>query len=106
MIDIQTEDLMDLKEAAREPVFRSPKTKKPAHVASIYRHVLRGGRAANGERVKLETIRTPSGLRTSRQAVERFIAALTNPDAAPAPTPSQRRREIEAAEKRLELAGI
>jgi hypothetical protein len=75
MIDVFAENLIDFRAVARLRPLRNNKTGKPAGLASIYRYVLRGARAANGERVKLEVVRTPSGLRSSRRAVERFIRA-------------------------------
>lgn len=107
MIDILTEDLIDLRQACRLAVFKNAKTGRPAHIASMYRHVMRGARGAGGERVRLETVRTPSGLKTSTQAVQRFIAALTDPDAdIPAPRSSQRQRELDQADAVLASAGM
>lgn len=107
MIDVFQEDLIDLRQACREPVFRNRLTKKPAHIASVYRYVMRGARAANGERIRLETVRTPRGMLTSREAIVRFIEALTNPDTpTPTPTSATRRRQIEQAEKELAEAGM
>jgi hypothetical protein len=100
MIDIFGEDLIDFRTAAREKVFRHPKTGHPAHISSIYRYVLRGGRASNGERVQLEVVKTPSGLRTSREAIQRFIGAMSNPTAPPALLKS-RAKEITRAESEL-----
>jgi hypothetical protein len=102
MFDVLNEDLIDLRAACREKPFRHRKTGKPAHISSMYRHVMRGARAANGERVRLETVRTPSGLRTSREAVQRFIAALTDPHA-DAPPPRSRVRERQQAGAVAEL---
>ena len=110
MIDAINEDLIDLRQACREKPFRNPKTNKPAHIASLYRHVLRGARDANGSRVRLETIRTPSGLRTSREAIQRFIERLTDPDgtsreSAPIRTRSQRERQVNRDDAELAAAG-
>jgi hypothetical protein len=57
--------------------------------------------------VKLEVIRTPTGLTTTRSAVLRFFAALTG-GIAPAPprTARRREREIGRAERELQEAGI
>jgi hypothetical protein len=104
MIDISSEDLIDLRIACREPVFRS-RGGQPCHVSSLYRHILRGARDANGGRVKLEIVRTPSGLKTSRQAIERFIRQLTDPTA-PLPQTKARRSRQEAAERELRDAGF
>jgi len=105
MIDVLTEDLIDLRTACCERPFRHGRTGKPAHISSLYRHVLRGARAANGERIRLETVLTPSGRRTSREAIQRFIAALTEPGLPP-PTTARRDREREAAEQELAEAGF
>jgi hypothetical protein len=103
MINALNEELIDLREATVLPPFR--RRGKPAHIASIYRYVQRGARAVNGERVRLETIRTPSGMKTSREAVERFLHALTYGEvtATAAVTHS---REHERAEAELLAAGI
>jgi hypothetical protein len=107
MIDVTTEDLIDLQKACREPVYRNCRTGKPTHIATLYRHVMRGARAANGERIRLETIRTPSELRTSREAIQRFINSLTDPDAPVSPTsPKRRKQQIRAAEQELAEAGF
>jgi len=106
MIDVLNEDLIDLREAAGLPPFRNRRTRKPAHSASIYRYAQTGAKASNGEKIRLETVKVPAGLVTSRQAVERFIRALTDPDADPSePTPLQRRKQIDAARTRMAAAG-
>jgi hypothetical protein len=104
MIDLD-EDLIDLRQVCREKPFRNPRTGKPAHISSAYRFILRGARASNGERVKLETIRTPRGLRTSREAITRFIASLTDP-AAPPLSNAARKRQQQRAEAELIGAGF
>lgn len=107
MIDVLVEDLIDLRRACREKPFCNGRTGKPAHIASMYRHVMRGARAANGERVRLETVRTPSGLRTSREAIARFIAALTDPNTPLiASTSALRRRQVDRACAELADAGF
>lgn len=58
---------------------------------------------------RLEAIKTPTGLSTTRSAVLRFFAALTDPDTASKPlarTPARRQRDIAAAERELAAAGI
>lgn len=54
---------------------------------------------------RLETIRTPSGLVTTRSAALRFFAALSGGSVATS-TPGQTRRAHERAERELEAAGI
>lgn len=106
MIDIESEDLIDLRAACREKVFRNATTGKPLHISGMYRHVMRGARSVNGERVRLEFIRTPGGLRTSREAIVRFISALTVDVAQSLPTTAARRRQVKSAENELRAAGF
>src|SRR4051812_46477396 len=108
MIDILSEDLIDLREACNERVFRNGRTGKAAHFSSIYRHALRGARAANGDRVQLETVRCPGGLRTSREAIQRFIEALTNPDKTSIGSRGSARHQhsLQRAERELAASGL
>jgi hypothetical protein len=107
MIDIESETLIDLCSACRLPVFVNQKTRRPCGIASMYRYILRGARAANGDRIKLETIKTPTGTRTSREAVERFIRALSDPDTpVAAPRSRVREKQIEEANSELIAAGF
>jgi hypothetical protein len=106
MIDVEAEALIDLRDAAKHPAFRQ-RNGKSAHFSSVYRWISRGARARNGARVILETVKLPIGLRTSREAIGRFLNALSNPcDPMPAPTSTARRRLIEQAEKELTEAGM
>ena len=106
MIDLFREDLLDLRQACRLPPYLNPRTRRPPHLSAIYRHINHGARATNGERVRLEVVRTPSGLRTSREAVARFFEALTNRDPVTAPAPAARARQISRAESELSAAGF
>lgn len=107
VIDILTETLLDLKQAAREAPFRNPRTRKAVHVSAVYRYISRGATATNGERVRLESVTTPGGVRTSREAVVRFIARLSGEESAlPKVSPKKRQRAMQAAERMLESAGI
>jgi hypothetical protein len=72
-------------------------------LASLHRWRLKGVRG-----VKLETVLI-CGLRyTSKEAIARFIAAQNADDvpAAPAITPTQRRRQAQAAQRALQEAGL
>ena len=72
-------------------------------LATLHRWRLNGVRG-----VKLETVLI-GGLRyTSREAISRFIAAQNADDvpAAPAITPTQRRRQAQAAQRALQEAGL
>jgi hypothetical protein len=102
-IDITTETLLSPTEAARERVFR--RNGKSIHASAIYRYIVRGCTNPRGERIRLETIRTPMGVRTSREAITRFIAALSG-QSLPASTSATRKKQIEQAEKELEAAGF
>jgi hypothetical protein len=115
MIDVNEEDIISIPQSCREPAFKDPKTGGPCHVSAVYRYITRGARAANGQRVRLETIKTPRGLATSRQAIQRLIERLTDPDAfggdAPnagsvAPTSASRRRAAARVDSELDACGI
>ena len=72
--------------------------------ATVWRWVLTGVR---GQR--LETLLVGGRRYTSREAIERFIAATTaasNGEPAPTRTSRQRERAIEQAERELAAAGI
>jgi hypothetical protein len=57
--------------------------------------------------IKLETLRTPTGIVTTRSATLRFFAALSGGTAPAPPRTAQRReREISRAERELQEAGI
>lgn len=56
--------------------------------------------------VKLDAVRTPTGIVTTRSACLRFFAALSGGGAVPQSTPRQRERQITSAERELEAAGI
>lgn len=107
MIDVLAETLIDLPTAAREPALRNARTGKPCHAAQLYRFFHIGARSVTGERVRLEFVKVPSGLRTSREAVARFIAALTDPDRPTAPPRTRTRQaQQDRAERELAAAGF
>jgi len=103
MFDL-TETLLSPTEAAKEPVFR--RHGKAVHISAIYRYMVRGATTPRGERVKLEVIRTPFGVRTSREAITRFIAKLSGDMPLPQATPATRQRQIDQAERELREAGM
>lgn len=106
MIDVAVEDLLDMNEARRERVFRNRLTNQPASLGKIYRLAQHGTRAVNGERVRLEVVKTPGGFCTSKQAIQRFIEKLSAPAAFPS-APSRARRERSCrAEEELVAAGF
>lgn len=68
--------------------------------ATLTRWILNGIRVTSGCRVKLEAVKLPGGWRTSREAVSRFLAALTDGHQQPAvPLPSSPRRRSRSAEE-------
>jgi hypothetical protein len=74
------------------------------HVSTVWRWVLTGVRG-----IKLETFVVGCQRFTTKQAIERFIAATTaraNGEPLPTRTPRQRERAIDAAERELSKAGI
>lgn len=79
----------------------------PTHVSTMNRYVQRGARAGSGERVRLEAFRIGARWVTTREAVARFVAALTSkPDAAPAPQPPTRsKRAADRAGEQLAALG-
>ena len=77
---------------------------KPLHKRVPFRWVSAGIRGEGEHPIRLEAVRTPAGLATTRSAVLRFFRLLTDPDASRAarPTPAQRRKQFGAAAQRLE----
>jgi len=74
------------------------------HVSTVHRWRMKGCRG-----VRLETFLRGGVRHTTRAAIERFFAATTaaaDGDTPPVRTPRQREREIAAAERGCEQAGI
>ncbi len=96
-------------EAAR--LFGTFRSGRPCHPATISRWCISGVRVRDGRRVKLEHFRGAGKLMTSKQAIFRYLAIQQEPaesaqhEKIPIPTPSERRRSIEAASRELEAAG-
>ena len=98
MIDVEAETLIQFPDA--RTAFHDDKRHS---LASLHRWRLKGIRG-----VKLETVLI-CGLRyTSKEAISRFIAAQNADDvpAAPAISPTQRRRQAQAAQRALQEAGL
>jgi hypothetical protein len=108
MIDLATESLLSLSDAARliPPVRRG----RPVSFQCVLRWVLVGSKTPSGELVKLEALRLGGRWVTSLEALQRFAESLTpqseNTPASPPRTPRQRRRAAERAEEKLEQLGI
>jgi hypothetical protein len=84
---------------------------RPVHQRTVLRWVLRGARTPNGDRVRLEAIRIGASWRTSREAIARFVAALTpgmsdHPVPAMPRTPGQRQRAAALAGRQLAEMGV
>jgi hypothetical protein len=104
-IDIRSEEIFSLTAATRLPCFRNRRGDRPINVSTLWRWATVGCRG-----IRLETILAGGSRATSLEAVERFFEALTVQADPSAPTPprhtAQRRKQIEAAEKRLARAGV
>jgi hypothetical protein len=98
-IDVNAEELLSLTEAAQHPAFRHPRG-EPCSLAKIYRMINPGVRGH-----RLECVRCP-GLKTSSEAIARFVAKLTFGDSASAPTTASERRRRERVDRELERLGI
>jgi hypothetical protein len=101
MIDIALEQVVSLTSATK----LLPQRRKGArpNVATLYRWAQQGVRS-----IRLETIMVGGTRCTSTEALQRFFDAITaacEPAAPPLPA-KPRRKQIEAAEKRLAKAGV
>jgi len=103
MIDVHTEHVISLAEAARS-LPRRRAGKRP-HVSTLFRWTTTGCRG-----IVLEHLQVGATRCTSREALQRFCDALTQTaqgKTPPLPPPSKsRRRAIRAAERRLARSGI
>ena len=99
MIDLSKESLISCKEASK--FFPPGRRGKKPHRSTIFRWITCGVRG-----VRLEAVSLPGGRATSREAIARFLKALTeqderaNPFCKPtAPQLKRRKSEIEAANR-------
>ena len=104
MIDISTEQVVSLTEATTH-LPRRRAGKKP-NVATLYRWAQNGVRG-----IRLESLMVGGTRCTSLEALQRFFDALTAQAERQTLSPpfrqtSERRRQIEAAERRLAKSGI
>ena len=92
-IDIESERLVPIRQAPKHIPGRP-------HLSAVYRWMQRSNNP-------LESILVGGRRWTSVEAIHRFIGN-SNPTAATTtiPTPARREREIEAAERRLDAAGV
>ena len=102
MIDIQSEAVVSLTEAAKSKHLPRRRQGKRPHVATLFRWATRGCRG-----IVLETIQCGGTRCTSVQALQRFFERCTDPSAPPGPIATRaREREIGKAERELADAGI
>jgi hypothetical protein len=102
--ELLSEELIGL--AAAGKMLPGSRGAKSVSTATLFRWCTDGCKSATGERVRLEHFRAGGRILTTRQAVLRFFAALSEvPDAAPVRSPAQRRRDSERAAKELERMG-
>lgn len=107
MIDIFTESTLSIQEAC-SLLPRGRNNSRP-HFATVYRWILDGAKAPDGQLVKLEASRLGSKYITSKEAIKRFMDRLTPADeAAPLPirSPAARNRAAEQAGIALAEKGI
>lgn len=108
MIDIMYEEVVNLTEASK---LLPPVNGKRVHINTLHRWSTRGVRGG----IRLETARIGRRLVTSREALQRFVKAVSDAPA-PEPTPrmpstkarthAQQAHAVEQAMKRLERSGI
>src|SRR3954447_16953391 len=103
MIDTVTEEILTLAQAADELLRR--RRGRKTHVSTLYRWTVSGCRGIILEHIQIGATRA-----TSREALQRFFARLTQGSECRATlpfhrTPVQRQRRSEAAAKELERLG-
>jgi hypothetical protein len=108
MFDLAAEKPISLAEAAG--LIPPARGGKKTHISTILRWILCGAKGPSGDKVYLEAQRVPRGWLTTREALQRFMEALTprpggGPKPAPRP-PSAQRRASERAAGELEKLGI
>ena len=104
---ILSENLLTLHDAAR--LLPSNRAGKRVNFSTIWRWALKGVHATDGRLVKLEAARVGGRWLTSKEAIERFSAALTptnDAETEPIRTRTAQKRASEAAKKKLEKLGI
>lgn len=102
MIDITSETVLSIAQAAKAVPSRSPG--KRVHTATIWRWISYGCKG-----ILLESCRIGGSTYTSREALQRFADALTRANPKSVRLPNQaasRSKQIEAAERACEAAGI
>lgn len=100
MIDLRTEEVFSLNEAAKKNLLPARRAGKRPNVATFYRWAQRGVRG-----VVLETIQVGGTKCTSAEAIQRFCERLSAPVATiPIATSIGRERSIKQALQELDAA--
>lgn len=110
--DLKKEPLYPLRLAVRFAP-KSSRTGRSLHVSALYRWA-KGVRSPSGRCVRLAVVRCPSGLATSREAMRRFLAELSEAEdvvqpptsSAQASRSSNRRKSQDDAKRELDAAGL
>jgi hypothetical protein len=102
---LNDESLISLSQAAAR--FPGHRGAERLHPATMTRWILKGVRAVDGRRVKLEAVRVGCRWLTSEPALQRFADALSGPatDSAPSRTPTARQKASERAAAELRAMG-
>ena len=104
--DLLAEDVISL--AAAGKLFPGSRGADRLNPSTVYRWTVQGVRTPAGV-VKLESLRGGSRVFTTKQAVERFVAALSAPAeptlAPPVRNPSARQKAADAAAEALKKMG-
>ncbi len=111
-INLQDERRIGLKEAAS--LYPSFKENRPTCVTTVWRHVTRGVRLANGNTVRLEAYRLGGRWTTSAESIMRFMSRLTagalgeSPDVneVAVPMTKQRKQQLDRVDRELDRVGI
>ena len=106
-IAVFEENVVTLAEAAKR--LPTVKAGKPPHVSTLYRWAQRGCRSHDRRVVRLETIKVGGTTCTSLEALQRFFDRLSDDTTTVSPPTHfsrRRQRQIEAAERELDKAGI
>jgi hypothetical protein len=109
VLDILNESSISLTEVCR--TLPKGKRGRQVHLSCVLRWITQGSKAPDGRRVRLEAVRVGGRWITSKEALARFVAALTPrfQDEITAPalrSPAKRQRASERAARRLEAARI
>jgi hypothetical protein len=103
MIDLKTEEILTLEQAARMA---------RVTLCSVWRWALKGLPSRTGGRVRLRSAKLGGRWITSAEALQEFVKASTPPShlddtpVIPSRTPSKRQRDSEHAARELAKAGI